>query len=96
MSRKTIELMTAPHLREEQSLLQGVSYGLGVTVLTDPARAQMIGSPGAYGGGGAANTDFWVDPQEDLLGVLMTQYIHTSPLMVGMDFKILAEAAIKD
>jgi hypothetical protein len=31
-----------------------------------------------------------------MVGLLMVQYIHTVPLMVGMDFKVLAEQAIAD
>ena len=96
VSRKTIELMTAPHLSPQQFPLQGASLGLGFTVMTSPAQAQMIGSVGAYEAGGAAQTNFWVDPKEDMLGLLMTQYISTSSLMVGMDFKVLAEQAIAD
>ncbi|RPI87086.1 MAG: class A beta-lactamase-related serine hydrolase [Chloroflexi bacterium] len=96
VSRKTIELMTAPHLTPDQFFINGASCGLGVLVLTDPAKAQMLGSPGAYEAGGAALTEFWVDPQEELVGVLMTQYIHTTPLLVGMDFKVLAAQAIAD
>lgn len=96
VGRKTIELMTSPHLRQDQFFLSGCSYGLGVTVLTDPARAQMLGSAGAYGGGGAASTDFWVDPQEDMLGILMVQYAAYTPIAVGMDFKVLASQAITD
>ncbi len=96
VSRKTIELMTAAHLSPEQCFLNGASYGLGLTVMTDPAKLQMLGSAGAYGAGGAAHTDFWVDPREDLIGLLMVQYIHTMPLMVGMEFKTLAEQAIGD
>jgi len=96
VSRKTIELMTSPHLRQEQFFINGCSYGLGLTILTDPARAQMLGSAGAYGGGGAASTDFWVDPQEDLLGILMVQYASYTPIALGMDFKVLAAQAIMD
>lgn len=96
VSRKTIELMTAPHLRPDQFFIDGASSGLGVLVLTDPAKAQMLGSPGAYEAGGAALTEFWVDPVEDLVGVLMTQYIHTTPLLAGMDYKVLAAQAIED
>ena len=96
LSRKTVELMAAPHLRPEQFFIPGCSSGLGLTVLTDPARAQMLGSPGAYGGGGAANTDFWVDPTEELAGVLMTQYVAAAPHAVTMDFKVLSAQAIAD
>jgi CubicO group peptidase (beta-lactamase class C family) len=96
VSRKTIELMTMPHLSPGQFFINGASYGLGFTVMTSPAGAQMLGSVGAYEAGGAAHTNFFVDPVEDLLGLLMVQYIHTSPLMVSMDFKVLAEQAIVD
>jgi CubicO group peptidase (beta-lactamase class C family) len=96
VSRKTIELMTAPHLRPDQFFIPGCSFGLGVTLLTNPAQAQMLGSAGAYTAGGAAQTEFWVDPQEDLVGLLMVQFIHTTPSMVGMDFKVLAAQAIAD
>jgi CubicO group peptidase (beta-lactamase class C family) len=96
VSRKTIDLMTAPHLRPEQFFVTGASYGLGFMVMTSPAQAQMVGSVGAFDAGGAAHTNFWYDPLEDLLGLLMTQYIHTSSLMVGMDLKVLAESAIMD
>ncbi len=61
-----------------------------------PAQAQMLGSAGAFEAGGAAHTNFWFDPQEDLMGVLMAQYASYTPSMVGMDFKVLAEAAIVD
>jgi len=64
--------------------------------MTSPAQAQMLGSVGAYEAGGAAHTNFWVDPVEDLVGLLMVRYIHTMPLMVGMGFKVLAEGAILD
>jgi CubicO group peptidase (beta-lactamase class C family) len=96
VSRKTIELMTAPHLSQDQFPINGASSGLGFTVMTNPAQSQMLGSIGAYEAGGAAHTNFFVDPQEDLVGLLMAQYIHTVPLMVGMDFKSLAEQAIMD
>jgi len=96
VSRKTIELMTSPCLSPEQFFIQGASCGLGFTILTDPARAQMLGSAGAYEAGGAAHTSFWVDPREEMLGLLMVQYISTTPLMLGMDFKVLAAQAIMD
>jgi CubicO group peptidase (beta-lactamase class C family) len=96
VSRKTAELMTSPHLRQDQFFVNGASFGLGFTVMTSPAQAQMLGSVGAYEAGGAAHTNFWFDPNEDLMGVLMVQYASYTPSMVGMDFKVLAEQAIMD
>jgi len=96
VSRKTIELMTQPHLLDDRFFTPGFGLGLGVTVMTNPARAQMLGSAGAFGGGGAANTEFWVDPVEDMIGLLMTQYIAYTPCPVALDFKALAMQAIVD
>ena len=35
----------------------------------------MISSKGEYSWGGAANTKFWIDPEEDLVAILMTQLL---------------------
>jgi len=42
-------------------------------VLLDPARAQLLSSKGAYGWTGAIGTYYWVDPQQQLVGILMIQ-----------------------
>ncbi len=96
VSRKTVELMTSPHLRQDQFFINGASFGLGFAVMTSPAQAQMLGSAGAYEAGGAAHTNFWFDPQEDLMGLLMVQYASYTPTMESMDFKVLAAQAIMD
>lgn len=96
VSRKTIELMTAIHLHADRFLIPGFGYGLSVVVMTDPAQAQMPGSVGAFGGAGAANTEFWVDPVEDMIGILMVQIVSYTPPPLGMDFRTLAMQAIAD
>jgi CubicO group peptidase (beta-lactamase class C family) len=93
---ETIRLMTTPHLSSEKLNLPGLGYGFGFTILTDPAKTQIPGSVGAYAAGGAAHTDFWYDPERDLMGLLMTQYIHYTGLMLPIEFKILAEGAIEN
>ena len=50
-------------------------FGLGVSVLLDLGKSQMLGSAGNFGWGGAANTNFWIDPQEELIGILMLQFM---------------------
>jgi len=50
-----------------------VGYGLGFGVILDPARFGAAVSKAAYWWGGAANTGFWVDPNERLVGLVMTQ-----------------------
>lgn len=76
LSRKTFELLTTPHLPfppGEAATDLGFEMGLGVAVLTDLSKSNRRGSLGSFGWGGAAGTRFWIDPQEDMLGILMAQ-----------------------
>jgi len=76
LSRKTFEVLTAIHLPFPPGAIAadtGYSMGLGVSVLTDLSQGNRRGSLGSYGWGGAAGTRFWVDPQEDMLGILLAQ-----------------------
>lgn len=81
---KTVQFMTIDHLTPAvrdngaaeypaMHLYPGHSFGLGFTVITDPGQTQVISSRSAYSWGGAANTKFWIDPEEDLVAILMTQ-----------------------
>jgi CubicO group peptidase (beta-lactamase class C family) len=76
LSRKTCEVLTTPHLPfppGEVATDLGFSMGLGVSVLTDLSKGNRRGSLGSFGWGGAAGTRFWIDPQEDLVGILLAQ-----------------------
>ena len=83
---KTVQFMTIDHLKPDvrnngasefpaSHLYPGHSFGLGVSVITDPGQTQVISSQGAYNWGGLANTKFWIDPEEDLVAILMTQVL---------------------
>ena len=81
LGRKTIELMRSNHLAPELLpyelggvVSHGQGFGLGVSVCTDVGLSQSMGSVGDYGWGGAANTNFWIDPQEELIGIILTQH----------------------
>jgi CubicO group peptidase (beta-lactamase class C family) len=83
---KTVQYMTINQLTDEtrnegadeypgSHLYPGQSFGLGFGVVTDPGQAGVITSKGEYSWGGAANTKFWIDPEEDLVAILMTQFL---------------------
>ena len=85
---KTVQAMTMARLTPEvrnngateypaSHLYPGQSFGLGAGVITDPAQAGVISSKGEYSWGGIANTKFWIDPEEDLVVVFMTQVLGT-------------------
>ncbi len=77
LSPKTIELMTQNNLPEGVAMFgrPGYGFGLGFSVITDVAKTHNLGSNGTYSWSGAASTAFWIDPQEDLVIVAMTQVI---------------------
>ncbi|HEY5292557.1 MAG TPA: serine hydrolase domain-containing protein [Burkholderiales bacterium] len=86
LSRKTVALMTSDHLPphvkfsastrsqfEESSPMPefGQGFGLGFCVRKEPGRNPVPGSVGEFYWSGVHGTYFWVDPQEQLIGVLM-------------------------
>ena len=106
LGRKTIELMTSNHLdgdmaamgqpRFAESNYHGIGFGLGFSVMLDPARAQIAGSPGECAWGGMASTAFWIDPREDLAVVMMTQLTPSSTYPLRRELRVLAYQAIVD
>ena len=61
--------------------LPGYGYGLGFGVSTDAVQAKLIGSEGLYFWDGIEGTWFWVDPKEELIGLLSLHKRH-KPLVV--------------
>ena len=52
-------------------------------------------SVGSFSWGGAAATIFWIDPQKELVGLLMTQ-IHNNPYPFHHQFKVLTYEALTE
>jgi CubicO group peptidase (beta-lactamase class C family) len=73
---KTIELMTTSHTADLPSgglLGPDGQFGLGFRVSTDLGASQTLGSTGVYGWSGIYGTNFWIDPKEHLIGIMMVQ-----------------------
>ena len=98
LGSKTIEFMTMDHLADGLHPFEDQSYGfgLGFDVRTSVARSQIMGSVGSFGWGGAANTNFWIDPKEELIGLLMLQFMPSGHYPVVPDFRVLTYQAIID
>jgi len=101
LGRKTHELMTINHVPEDLLPYQvgpepayGHGFGLGVTIVMDVAQSAELGSVGTYGWSGMANTNFWVDPVEEVIGILMTQLLPSSHHPIKREFKTLAYQAM--
>ncbi len=106
LGRKTVELMTSNHLRGDladmgqarfsESTYTGVGFGLGFSVMIDPAKAQILGTPGEYAWGGAASTAFWVDPAEEMIVILLTQLMPSSTYPIRRELRVLTYQAVID
>lgn len=104
LGRKTVELMTMNQLggdmaemgqpRFSESPYFGIGFGLGFSVMLDPAKAQIVGTPGEYAWGGAASTAFWCDPEEDMAVVLLTQLMPSSTYPIRRELRVLTYQAI--
>ena len=64
--------------------------------MLDPARAQILGTPGEVAWGGAASTAFWIDPAENIAVILLTQLMPSSTYSIRRELRVLAYQAIVD
>ena len=102
IGRKTLEYMTRNHIRSDllplaigPSPMPGRGFGLGFDVIMDAAQTGALNSDGSFGWGGAAATNFWVDPQEQLVGIIMTQLMDNM-LPFQADFRAMTYQALVD
>lgn len=102
LSRKTLEWMTADHIPAHLKPLKmgaeqlDFGFGLGFRVATSLGEARSLTSVGEYGWSGAANTFFWIDPAEEIIGLMMTQHMPLEPYPVQERFRNLAYQALVD
>lgn len=103
LSPKTLELMTKNHIPEKSLPLRlgpeefkGYGFGLGFAVLMDVVKSGVVGSKGEFRWSGAASTHFWIDPEEELIGLLLTQFMPSGRYPIRTEFKVLTYQAIID
>jgi len=95
LSRKTVKLMTVNHLAEI-SFRPGQGFGLGFSVVTDLGARGVLGSLGEFGWAGAYHSTYWVDPEEELVAVYLTQLIPAIDMDDQNKFRALLYQAIID
>ncbi len=101
LSRPSVEAMITDQLTPAQKEGTGVflgnrGWGFGVAVTAQ--RDDLSASPGRFGWDGGLGTSWASDPNEDLVGILMTQsaWSSPSPPSVYLDFWTTAYQAIDD
>ncbi len=108
LGRKTVAYMTTNHMPGGRDLAamgqpvfsetsyEGIGFGLGFSVVVDPAAANVLDSIGEFAWGGAASTYFWVDPVEELIVIFMTQLLPSSSYPIRRQLKTLVYQALVD
>jgi CubicO group peptidase (beta-lactamase class C family) len=97
LGRKTVEYMLQNHLPEGVHPMgqHENGFGLGGAVLMRPGLSHRPGSVGRFGWGGAANTEWWIDPAEQLQCIIMLQYFPSFTIPIVEDFAQLAYQALE-
>jgi len=102
LGRKTVELMIANHLSHLPNPISlqfpgsdGFGFGLGGSTVVDAAQTGLPTSVGSYSWVGAASTGFWIDPREQLFGLLLLQLMPANLRLIDI-FQALAYQALVD
>jgi CubicO group peptidase (beta-lactamase class C family) len=99
LSPSTVNLMISNHTGDQPIYIRGrdaYGFGLGFSMLTDPASSREGLTPGAFGWGGAWGTVFWVDPVEQTVMIFLTQISSYSHFNIRQDFPNLVMQAITE
>jgi len=108
LSPRTLRLMTMNHLPgnadisefgrpiDLENAYDGFGFGLGFSVLVNPAAAKLHGSIGDFGWGGAASTTFWIDRVEGITAEFYTQLLPSSTWPLRPYFRSLVYQALVD
>ncbi|MFV2090389.1 MAG: serine hydrolase domain-containing protein [Pseudomonadales bacterium] len=108
LGKKTVEYMRQNHLPDNRDMAamgqpvwsetsyDGIGFGLGWAVVLDPVKARVITSKGEHHWGGAASTFFWLDPEEDLYVILLTQLMPSSTYPIRRELRSRVYQALLD
>ncbi len=88
------DLLETRFVAEHQKFRPGFGFGYNGVLFTDPELAGMPVCKGTYHWDGAAGTWFWVDSENDLLFVGMTQFLSYTALPLKATSQMLMGEAI--
>jgi CubicO group peptidase (beta-lactamase class C family) len=76
--------------------LTGHGFGLGLAVLTSPESYGVAGTSGLVRWGGALGTTFWIDPDKQIVAILMSQESGEPSARLTRAFQALVYQAVTD
>jgi CubicO group peptidase (beta-lactamase class C family) len=106
LKRETVAQMTTNQIADLTPWIgsHGLQFGYGFGIVPEPSKqaeavssatAKEPASPGTYSWGGIYGTYFFVDPKEQLVGVLMMQVHPNDHITLRQDFQRLVYEALK-
>ena len=108
LSPNSVHMMRRDHVGDTQPVARvtsimlndGIGFGLGFGMITDQGLSGLALPKGSYFWGGAAGTFFWVDPENELIGLFMTQLVpHRTTLrqdMWGLTYQAIDDKRLND
>ncbi len=97
LSPTTVNQMITNHTGDLPIYIKGADaygFGLGFSMVTDPAKSRQALTPGTFGWGGAWGTVFWIDPTEEMVTIMMVQISSYRHLNIRQDVANMAQQAI--
>ena len=89
-----LKAVARPTITETQN--DGMGFGLGFSVVLDPAATKVACSAGELAWGGLASTAFWVDPAERITAHFFTQLAPSSTYPLRSQLRQLVYQALVD
>jgi CubicO group peptidase (beta-lactamase class C family) len=96
LSPFSVHVMTEPHTSEIRPAgwMRGSDYGLAWEVVTDPMGELAGHTIGSYGHGGAFGTQGWIDPNNQLISIMLIQRADGGTESMTRVFLNMAEASV--
>jgi CubicO group peptidase (beta-lactamase class C family) len=101
LKAETVALMAQDHLPKQLKGIaggkQGLGFGLNFAVVKDVQKSSAgFGRKGEFFWGGMANTLFWVDPEEEIVALLMVNVLPSGVLPFRNDMRRLVYSALEE
>ncbi len=93
LSPAIVRMMTSNQIGDLN--LGSKKFGLGFGIATERTTSQEPVSEGTYDWGGYFGSNYWVDPKQKLIGMIMTQQVPNSHGDLMTKFKVLVYSALE-